>query len=118
MITGVTDDMLVTQEESFAPVLSMLSFDTEEEVIRRSNDTTMGLTAYVFSENGDRLWRMFERLETGNVGLNVGMTTSAEAPFGGWGDSGYGKEAGLGYGISEYLKTKTATWRIGFKFFL
>lgn len=114
LITGVTDEMLVTQEESFAPVLSMLEFTTEEEVVRRANDTSMGLTSYVFSQDSDRLWRMFESLETGNVGLNVGMTTSAEAPFGGWHDSGYGKEAGLGYGISEYLKVKTATWRVDF----
>lgn len=114
LISNVNDKMLVTQEESFAPVLSLLPFSTEEEVIERANNTSMGLTSYVFSSNADRLWRCFENIETGNVGINVGMTTSAEAPFGGWKESGYGKEAGLGYGIEEYLKVKSATWRIDF----
>ncbi|VVT55004.1 uncharacterized protein SAPINGB_P004371 [Magnusiomyces paraingens] len=114
LLANVTDDMLVAKEESFAPILSLFTFDSEIEVLRRANATSMGLTSYVFSQDSDRLWRMFEGIETGNVGLNVGMTTSAEAPFGGWHDSGYGKEAGLGYGIGEYLKVKTATWRINF----
>lgn len=114
LLAGVTDEMLVAQEESFAPILSMLAFDTEAEVVARANSTSMGLTSYVFSQDADRLWRVFEGIETGNVGINVGMTTSAEAPFGGWHDSGYGKEAGMGYGIGEYLKVKTATWRVDF----
>ena len=107
--------MAVASEESFAPIVSLFRFDTESEVLARANDTAMGLTSYVFTSNADRIWRVMETIETGNVGINVGLTTSAEAPFGGWHDSGYGKEAGMGYGIAEYLKVKTATWNVNWK---
>lgn len=112
LLLNVTDNMLVAQEESFAPILSMFKFSSETEVLKRANDTSMGLTSYIFTESADRIWRVMDALETGNVGVNVGLTTSAEVPFGGWHDSGYGKEAGLGYGIAEYMKVKTATWGI------
>lgn len=115
LLLNVTEEMKVASEESFAPILSMFKFDSESEVLKRANDTSMGLTSYVFTESADRIWRMMSGIETGNVGINVGLTTSAEAPFGGWHDSGYGKEAGLGYGIAEYLKVKTATWGINWQ---
>jgi succinate-semialdehyde dehydrogenase/glutarate-semialdehyde dehydrogenase len=115
LLTGVTDKMALSNEETFGPVLPLYEFETETEVVEKANNTCMGLTSYFFTENANRIWRMFEALETGNVGVNTGMTTSAEAPFGGWHDSGYGKEAGLGYAINEYLKVKTATWRVDFK---
>jgi succinate-semialdehyde dehydrogenase/glutarate-semialdehyde dehydrogenase len=114
LLTGMNDTMIISHEETFAPVLGMYSFETEEEVIKRANDTPMGLTSYFFTQDADRVWRILEALETGNVGINTGMTTSAEAPFGGWHDSGYGKEAGASYGINEYLKVKTATWKVDF----
>lgn len=112
LLLNVTDDMDVAKEESFAPILSMFKFESESEVLRRANSTSMGLTSYIFSESADRIWRVMSAIETGNVGINVGLTTSAEVPFGGWHDSGYGKEAGLGYGIAEYMKVKTATWGV------
>lgn len=114
LLTGVTDDMLIATEETFGPVLPVYTFETEDEVVQRANNTCMGLTSYFFTKDADRVWRVYEALECGNVGINTGMTTSAEAPFGGWHDSGYGKEAGLGYAINEYLKVKTGTWNVDF----
>lgn len=69
IMTGITDDMLMSQEEIFAPLLGVSVFDTEAEVVARANDTSMGLASYVFTKNVDRLWRMFEKLEAGMIGL-------------------------------------------------
>ncbi|KAH6889128.1 putative succinate-semialdehyde dehydrogenase [Thelonectria olida] len=109
ILSDVTDEMLLSQEEIFAPVLGVSAFDTEEEVIARANDTSMGLTSYVFTKNVDRLWRMFEKLEAGMIGLNTGNNSSAEAPFGGIKESGCGKESGKDVAIDEFMITKTGT---------
>lgn len=69
VLTGVSEDMELAQEESFSPVLGIFKFDTEEEAVKRANDTSMGLASYVFTKNVDRLWRMFESLEAGMIGL-------------------------------------------------
>lgn len=69
VLTGVTDDMRMSREEVFAPLLGVSAFDSEDEVVARANDTSMGLASYVFTKNVDRLWRMFDKLETGVVGL-------------------------------------------------
>lgn len=113
LIAGCTDEMLVFQEESFAPIISVASFSTEEEAVQLANDTEMGLTSYVFTKDSARLWRMFEQIKAGNVGLNVGgSTTAAEIPFGGVDQSGFGKEAGIGAGLKEYMIEKSATMSI------
>lgn len=72
ILTGITDDMELAKEEMFAPVLGVFKFDSEEEAVRKANDTSMGLASYVFTKNVDRLWRMFENLEAGMIGL-VGL---------------------------------------------
>jgi succinate-semialdehyde dehydrogenase / glutarate-semialdehyde dehydrogenase len=69
ILVGMTDDMHMTNEEIFAPVLGIYIFDTEEEVIERANDTPLGLASYVFTKNADRLWRLFELLKAGMIGL-------------------------------------------------
>ncbi|KAJ3569757.1 hypothetical protein NPX13_g5967 [Xylaria arbuscula] len=69
----------------------------------------MGLASYCFTKNIDRIWRLFENLEAGMIGLNSGNMSSAESPFGGIKDSGYGKESGKDVAINEYLITKTGT---------
>ncbi|KAJ9475459.1 putative Succinate-semialdehyde dehydrogenase [NADP(+)] (putative) [Pseudozyma hubeiensis] len=113
LLAGCTADMLVFQEESFAPLINVASFSTEQEAVALANDTDMGLTSYVFTKDSARLWRMFEQLKAGNVGLNVGgSTTAAEIPFGGVDQSGFGKEAGIGAGLKEYLTEKSATMSI------
>ncbi|PHH74733.1 hypothetical protein CDD83_4531 [Cordyceps sp. RAO-2017] len=72
----------------------------------------MGLASYVFTRDADRLWRMFEKLEAGMVGLNCGLASAAEVPFGGIKDSGWGKESGIEVALDEYLVTKTGTLAI------
>lgn len=69
VLTGLTDDMAMSQDEIFAPMLGIYRFETEDEAVRRANDTSMGLASYVFTKNVDRLWRMFEKLEAGMIGL-------------------------------------------------
>ncbi|KAH8894429.1 putative succinate-semialdehyde dehydrogenase [Thozetella sp. PMI_491] len=112
VLTGLTDDMAMSHDEIFAPVLGLHQFETEDEAVKRANETSMGLASYVFTKNVDRLWRMFERLEAGMVGLNAGNSSATEAPFGGIKESGYGKESGKDVAVDEFLVTKTGTLAI------
>jgi acyl-CoA reductase-like NAD-dependent aldehyde dehydrogenase len=109
IMTDITSDMLVFKEESFAPIASLCKFETEEEAVQTANDTSMGLASYVFTKDVNRLWRMFENLEAGMVGLNTGNQSAAETPFGGIKQSGYGKESGKDVAVNEFLITKTGT---------
>ncbi|GJN67372.1 succinate-semialdehyde dehydrogenase [Purpureocillium lilacinum] len=109
VMTGVTDDMLMSQDEIFAPLLGVSVFDNEDEIVARANNTSMGLASYVFTKDVDRLWRMFEKLEAGMIGLNTGNSSSSEAPFGGIKESGVGKESGKDVAIDEFLVTKNGT---------
>ncbi|KJZ75748.1 hypothetical protein HIM_04905 [Hirsutella minnesotensis 3608] len=109
VLTGVTDDMLMSCDEIFGPLVGVSAFDTEDEVVARANNTSMGLASYVFTKNVDRLWRMFEKLEAGMIGLNSGISSSAEAPFGGIKESGWGKESGKDVAVEEFLVTKCGT---------
>ena len=83
----------------------LLRFATDEEVVRLANDTEFGLAAYFYSQNLSRVWRVAEALEYGMVGINTGLISTAEAPFGGVKQSGIGRE-GSKYGIEEYLTVK------------
>lgn len=109
LITGANDDMLIAREETFAPVMALFAFDTEEEVVQRANDTSMGLASYFFTKNVDRTWRLLENLEAGMIGMNTGNSSAAETPFGGIKESGYGKESGKDVAIDAYMVTKTGT---------
>ncbi|KUI58099.1 Succinate-semialdehyde dehydrogenase [NADP(+)] GabD [Cytospora mali] len=109
ILTGVSDDMVLAKEEVFAPVLGIFKFDTEDEAIKRANDTSMGLASYVFTKNVDRLWRLFEKLEAGMIGLNTGNQSASDAPFGGIKESGIGKESGKDVAVNEFLIQKTGT---------
>ena len=95
----------ILREEIFGPVLAIVPFDTEEDAVRIANDTEYGLVSYVFTESLSRGQRMIEQLQTGMMGLNVGVVSNAAAPFGGWKMSGLGREGGT-EGINEYLQTK------------
>jgi len=105
ILTGVTKDMRIANEETFGPVLPLFVFDTEEEAIAMANDTPYGLSAYCFTENLSQSIRVTEALEYGMIGLNTGRISAAQAPFGGVKMSGFGREGGP-YGIEEYLVTK------------
>ncbi|KAK3179341.1 hypothetical protein K4F52_009164 [Lecanicillium sp. MT-2017a] len=113
IISGMKPSMLTTNEEIFGPLLGLYSFETEEEVVKAANDTSMGLASYFFTKDVDRTWRMLESLEAGMVGMNTGNSSAAEAPFGGIKQSGYGKEAGKDVAIEEYLIQKTGTLTVG-----
>ncbi|HLV54090.1 MAG TPA: NAD-dependent succinate-semialdehyde dehydrogenase [Actinotalea caeni] len=95
----------ILREEIFGPVLAIVPFRDEDEAVRLANDTDFGLVSYVYTENLARGQRMIERLQTGMMGLNVGVVSNAAAPFGGWKLSGLGREGGA-EGIHEYLQTK------------
>ncbi|MDZ5713347.1 NAD-dependent succinate-semialdehyde dehydrogenase [Jeotgalibacillus haloalkalitolerans] len=105
VLSGVTDDMLCMNEETFGPVAPITTFKTEEEAIERANDSIYGLAAYVFTENISKGIRISEQLEYGIVGLNDGLPSAPEAPFGGFKQSGLGREGGH-QGIEEFLETK------------
>lgn len=105
LIQDVTLDMKCAQEEIFGPVAAIHKFKTEEEAIKIANATTSGLAGYFFSQNINQVWRVAEKLEYGLVGVNEGVFSMPEAPFGGWKESGLGSE-GSKYGINEYLEIK------------
>ena len=105
VISDVQPGSNILREEIFGPVLAIVPFDDEDDAVRIANDTEYGLVSYVYTENLARGQRMIERLETGMMGLNVGVVSNAAAPFGGWKFSGLGREGGA-EGIHEYLQTK------------
>ncbi|WP_374945949.1 NAD-dependent succinate-semialdehyde dehydrogenase [Agreia sp.] len=105
VLSGVAAGSDILREEIFGPVVSIVTFADEDEGVRLANDTQYGLVSYVFTTDLARGQRMIERLETGMMGLNVGVVSNAAAPFGGVKQSGLGREGGL-EGIHEYLSTK------------
>ncbi|XP_062602225.1 glutarate-semialdehyde dehydrogenase-like [Saccostrea cucullata] len=105
ILTGVTNDMRCAKEEIFGPIAGIIRFKTEEEVVGLANATTSGLAGYFYSRDLSQIWRVAERLESGIVGVNEGVLSVPDAPFGGWKESGLGREGGR-YGIEEYLEIK------------
>ena len=105
MLTNVTQQMRIASEEIFGPVAPLFRFSTEEEGIRLANDTPFGLASYFFAGDVARIFRVSEGLEYGLVGVNTGLMSTELAPFGGFKESGIGREGGH-QGIDEYLETK------------
>ncbi|MDD1965489.1 NAD-dependent succinate-semialdehyde dehydrogenase [Pseudomonas putida] len=105
VITEVNDQMLIAQEETFGPVAACFRFKDEAEVLRRANDTPFGLSAYFYSRDIGRVWRVAEGLEAGMVGINEGLVSTEVAPFGGIKESGLGRE-GSRYGLEDYMEIK------------
>jgi len=112
VLLDVTDDMPIAQEEIFGPAAPILTFDTEEEVIRRANATTFGLAAYFYTRDATRLVRVAEQLEYGLVGANDAAGYTHEIPFGGFKESGLGREGGH-EGIEEYTEVKSVVVNLG-----
>jgi succinate-semialdehyde dehydrogenase/glutarate-semialdehyde dehydrogenase len=105
VLTGVTREMRVFNEEIFGPVAPLIAFATEEEAIRMANDTPFGLASYFYARDIGRIWRVSEGLEYGIVGINEGIISTEVAPFGGVKESGQGRE-GSRYGMDDYLEIK------------
>ena len=105
ILSGITKEMLIFREETFAPVAGIMEFEEDEEVIELANQTPYGLASYVFTEGLKRAENVTSKLEFGIVGLNDGRPSSAELPFGGVKASGFGREGGPS-GIYEYLSEK------------
>jgi len=105
ILTGVTSDMMVTNEETFGPVAPLFSFKTEAEVVAAANDTIFGLASYFYSNDLSRVTRVQEGLEYGMVGVNTGLISNEVSPFGGVKQSGLGRE-GSHHGMDDYLEMK------------
>lgn len=105
VLTGVTPEMDLNREETFGPVAPLIRFKDRDEVIEMANDTPFGLAAYFYSRDLANVHLVSERLEAGIVGVNTGIISTEVAPFGGYKESGVGRE-GSRYGTDEFLETK------------
>jgi succinate-semialdehyde dehydrogenase/glutarate-semialdehyde dehydrogenase len=105
VIAEARSDMLCAREETFGPVAPVFRFKTEEEAIQAANDTEFGLASYFYSRDVGRIFRVGEALEYGMVGVNTGLISTAEVPFGGVKQSGLGREGGR-QGIEDYVEVK------------
>jgi succinate-semialdehyde dehydrogenase/glutarate-semialdehyde dehydrogenase len=105
VLSNITHDMLIMREETFGPVVPILSFKSEEEVLHLANELPYGLAVFFYTRELSRTIRMSERLEYGIVGVNDYKLGAVHIPFGGVKQSGYGKEGGR-LGLEEFLETK------------
>ncbi|MEP4731244.1 NAD-dependent succinate-semialdehyde dehydrogenase, partial [Parvibaculum sp.] len=105
VLTGMKPDMKAAREETFGPLAPVFRFETDEEGIAMANDTPFGLASYFYSRDIGRVWRAAEALEAGLVGVNAGIISTELAPFGGFKESGLGREGGP-WGIEEFLEVK------------
>ena len=105
VLTDVTREMKVSREETFGPVAPLYRFRSDQEVIDMANDTEFGLASYFYARDVGRVFRVSEAIETGMVGINVGILANEVVPFGGVKQSGLGRE-GSKYGIEEFLEVK------------
>jgi aldehyde dehydrogenase (NAD+) len=106
VLTGVQPDHTVAQEEVFGPVLAVLAHDGDDDAVRIANDSIYGLSGAVFAANDERALAVANRIRTGTIGVNGGLFYSADVPFGGFKQSGIGREMGV-MGFEEYLETKS-----------
>lgn len=105
LLSDVTDDMLIAREETFGPVAAVLPFESEDEVVARANASEVGLAGYVYTDSLRRALRLSEQIECGMVGINTASFTGPPIPFGGWKQSGLGRE-GSRHGLADYMELK------------
>lgn len=111
ILTNVSEECVLVQQEAFGPVLPVLVFDHEHDVLARANHSPYGLGAYVYTRDLTRAIRMAEALDAGIVGVNDALPAAVEAPFGGMKESGYGREGGA-EGLAEFLEEKTISLQL------
>jgi succinate-semialdehyde dehydrogenase / glutarate-semialdehyde dehydrogenase len=112
ILADVPKDALCMSEETFAPVAPVCPFDTEEEAVARANASDYGLSAYAFTRDLARAFRMMESLDAGTIGLNDGVPTTSQCPFGGVKQSGWGRELGI-EGLDAFLETRHVSLGLG-----
>jgi aldehyde dehydrogenase (NAD+) len=112
VFTEVQDHMTIARDEIFGPVLSVLRFSDIDELVRRANATTFGLAAAVWTRDVNKAHMLAHRLRAGTVWVNCYDVFDAAAPFGGFKQSGFGRELGQ-RGLDAYLEDKTVTVRLG-----
>jgi succinate-semialdehyde dehydrogenase/glutarate-semialdehyde dehydrogenase len=112
VLTDVPDTALCMRDETFAPIAAVTRFDTEAEAVRRANSLPFGLSAYVFTRDLSRAFRLMEDIEAGMMGINDGVPTTSQCPFGGMKQSGWGRELGI-EGMNAFLETKHISLGIG-----
>lgn len=110
VLSGVTQEMRITQEETFGPIAPVVKFHTEAEAIVLANATEFGLAAYLFAKDAERIWRVSAAIEAGMIGVNTGLISNEVAPFGGIKQSGIGREGSV-YGLDEFMELKYLAWR-------
>jgi len=111
VLAGITSEMQLWREEIFGPVVAIRTARDEADAIRLANDTDAGLVAYVYTRDGARQTRVTDALEAGMVGVNEGLVSTAQAPFGGIKQSGMGRE-GSRHGMDDYTQLKYVATRI------
>ena len=110
VVVGVDNSAAIAQQEVFGPVLVVMPFDDDDEAVRIANDSAYGLAGAVVSRSIERGMNIARRIRTGSFGVNGGMFYGADAPFGGYKNSGVGRQCGI-EGFAQYLETKTIGWR-------
>ncbi len=105
IVTGVTQDMMVAQDETFGPLAPLFKFEDEDDVIAMANDTIFGLASYFYAKDLSRVYKVAEALEYGIVGVNTGIISTELGPFGGVKQSGLGRE-GSHHGMEDYMEVK------------
>ena len=105
VLADVPKGGLCMKEETFAPIAPLCAFDTETEAIEQANQSPYGLSAYAFTRDLARMFRLAESIESGMIGINDGVPTTSQAPFGGVKQSGWGRELGS-EGLEAFLETK------------
>ena len=111
VIVGVDNGAAIAQQEVFGPVLVVMPFDDDDEAVRIANDSAFGLAGAVLSRSMERGMTIARRIRTGSFGVNGGMFYGADAPFGGYKNSGVGRQCGI-EGFQQYLETKTIGCRV------
>jgi succinate-semialdehyde dehydrogenase/glutarate-semialdehyde dehydrogenase len=111
VLADVPSEAACMHEEIFAPLAPVSVFDTEEQAIQLANNSVHGLSAYAFTRDIGRTFRLAENLEAGTIGINDGLPTTSNAPFGGVKQSGWGRELGT-EGLDAYLETKHISIRL------
>jgi betaine-aldehyde dehydrogenase len=109
IVAGITNQSNIAQQEIFGPVLCAMPFDNEDDLLHKANDVSYGLASGIWTADYKRAWRVARALEAGMVWINTYKQFSTAAPFGGFKDSGLGREKGL-QGIRTYQQVKTMFW--------